>query len=60
MNSVLDNEQPDLVVLNGDLISCEFVAPDKFESIIDEIVTPIVNRDLPFAATFGNHDYSET
>lgn len=60
MNSVLDNEQPDLVVLNGDLISCEFVAPDKFESIVDQIVTPIVNRDLPFAATFGNHDYSET
>jgi predicted MPP superfamily phosphohydrolase len=60
MNSVLDNEQPNLVVLNGDLISCEFVAPDKFNGIIDQVVSPLVKRNLPFAATFGNHDYSET
>jgi predicted MPP superfamily phosphohydrolase len=60
MNSVLDNEQPDLVVLNGDLISCEYVAPDKFNGIIDQVVSPLVKRNMPFAATFGNHDYSET
>jgi len=60
MNSVLDNEHSDLVVLNGDLISCENVAPDKFNAIIDQIVAPIVSHNLPFAATFGNHDYSET
>lgn len=60
MNSVLDNEHSDLVVLNGDLISCENVAPDKFNGIIDQIVAPLVSRNLPFAATFGNHDYSET
>jgi hypothetical protein len=60
MNSVLDNEQSNLVVLNGDLISCEFVAPDKFNGIIDQVVSPIVERNLFFAATFGNHDYSET
>lgn len=60
MNSVLDNEHSDLVVLNGDLISCEFVGPDQFNGIVDEVVAPIVKRNLPFAATFGNHDYSET
>jgi predicted MPP superfamily phosphohydrolase len=60
MNSVLDNEPSDLVVLNGDLISCENVASDRFNSIIDQIVAPLASRNLPFAATFGNHDYSET
>jgi hypothetical protein len=60
MNSVLDNEHSDLVVLNGDLISCEFVGPDQYNGIIDQVVSPLVNRDLLFAATFGNHDYSET
>jgi hypothetical protein len=60
MNSVLDNEQPNLVVLNGDLISCEFVAPDKFNGIIDQVVSPLVERNMLFATTFGNHDYSET
>jgi hypothetical protein len=60
MNSVLDNEHSDLVVLNGDLISCEYVAPGKDHDLIDRIVAPLVNRNVPFAATFGNHDYSET
>jgi hypothetical protein len=60
MNSVLDNEHSDLVVLNGDLISCEWVAPGKDTEIIDHIIAPLVHRDLLFAATFGNHDYSET
>jgi hypothetical protein len=60
MNSVLDNEHSDLVVLNGDLISCEFVGPDQYNGIIDQVVSPLVNRNLLFAATFGNHDYSET
>jgi hypothetical protein len=60
MNSVLDNENPNLVVLNGDLISCEFVGPDQHNGIIDRIVAPLVNRALMFGATFGNHDSSET
>tara|TARA_R110002003_G_scaffold279_2_gene18040 strand:- start:3638 stop:4186 length:549 start_codon:yes stop_codon:yes gene_type:complete len=60
MNSVLDNERPDLVVLNGDMISCEFVGPDKYNGLIDQIVSPLTYRNLPFGATFGNHDWSET
>jgi hypothetical protein len=60
MNFVLDNEHSDLVVLNGDLISCGNVAPDKFNGIIDQVVPPLVSRNQPFAVTFGNHDYSET
>jgi hypothetical protein len=60
MNSILDAEKPDLVVLNGDMLSCEFVAPDKYNGLIDQVVSPIISRNLPFAATFGNHDWSET
>jgi predicted MPP superfamily phosphohydrolase len=60
MNSVLDNKHADLVVLNGDLLSCEYVAPDRYNDLLDQVVLPLVSRNLPFAATFGNHDYSET
>jgi hypothetical protein len=60
MNSVLDNENSNLVVLNGDLISCEFVNPDQYNRIIDQIVSPLVNRNLLFGVAFGNHDSSET
>ncbi|KAF2853407.1 Metallo-dependent phosphatase [Plenodomus tracheiphilus IPT5] len=60
MNSILDIEKPDLVVLNGDLTSCEWVAPENANKLIDQIVAPLAIRNLPFAATFGNHDASQT
>lgn len=60
MYSVLDNEQPDMVVLNGDLTSCEFVAPENSNALINKVVSPLVDRNLPFAATFGNHDMTKT
>lgn len=60
MNSVLDNEAPNLVVLNGDLISCEWVASQDANKLIDQIVAPLASRSIPFAATFGNHDASQT
>lgn len=60
MNTILDSEKPNLVVLNGDLASCEWVATQNANRLIDQIVTPITSRNLPFAATFGNHDASQT
>lgn len=60
MNSVLNNEHSNLVVLNGDLTSCEFVAPENLTSYVDQITAPLVERNVPFAATFGNHDMSKT
>lgn len=60
INSVLDNEHSSMVVLNGDLTSCEFVAPENITSLIDQVTAPLVNRNMPFAATFGNHDMSKT
>lgn len=60
MTSVIDSEQPNLVVLNGDLTSCEFVAPENLTSLIDQITAPLTDRNMPYAATFGNHDMSKT
>ncbi|KAF1851497.1 Metallo-dependent phosphatase [Cucurbitaria berberidis CBS 394.84] len=60
MKSVLNNEQPNLVVLNGDLTSCEWVAPENANSLVDQIVAPLVERNIPFATTWGNHDASKT
>jgi len=60
MNSVLDNENPDFVILNGDLVSCEWVAPENLNALVDQVVAPLVDRNLPFGATFGNHDASKT
>ncbi|KAF2030577.1 Metallo-dependent phosphatase [Setomelanomma holmii] len=60
MSSVLDNERPNMVILNGDMTSCEFVGPDNYNKLIDQVVSPLTERNLPFGATFGNHDWSET
>lgn len=60
MNSVLNDEHSNLAVLNGDLVSCEFVAPENVTALIDQVTGPLVDRNIPFAATFGNHDMSKT
>ncbi|KAJ3494952.1 hypothetical protein NLG97_g3737 [Lecanicillium saksenae] len=56
LNSVLDKEEPQLVVLNGDLITGENAFPHNGSVYIDQIVKPIVDRDLLWASTYGNHD----
>ncbi|PVH92252.1 Metallo-dependent phosphatase [Periconia macrospinosa] len=61
MKDVLDAEPgTDLVVLNGDLISCEYIAPDSANGMIDKVIDPLLKRKMPFSATFGNHDMSKT
>ncbi|KXT10105.1 hypothetical protein AC579_9709 [Pseudocercospora musae] len=56
MNRVLDAENQQLVVLNGDLITGENAYLSNSTATIDQIVGPIVRRGLPFATTYGNHD----
>lgn len=51
INSVLDAENPDFVVITGDLVYGEGVV-----EAIKEITAPIVNRGIPFSTVFGNHD----
>ncbi|KAK4500529.1 hypothetical protein PRZ48_008718 [Zasmidium cellare] len=56
LNEVLDAENQQLVVLNGDLITGENAYKNNATVKVDQIVGPIVQRGLPWASTYGNHD----
>jgi hypothetical protein len=47
-----------MVVLNDDLITCDGLTTEHAIPLIDQITKPLVDRNTPFAATFGNHDMS--
>jgi hypothetical protein len=57
IGDVLDVERPDLVILTGDQIHHDI--PDS-QSALFKVVTPIIERSIPFAAVFGNHDSEGT
>lgn len=57
----LDREKPDLVVFTGDQIkgySATFKGDTKrkITETLGEIFRPVIERGIPFTATFGNHD----
>lgn len=54
MQTVLDHETPQLVVLNGDLITGENTLKDNSTDYVDEIVAPLVEAGLPWASTYGS------
>ena len=51
---LLDEERPDLVVLSGDQVNGE-TSPDA-QSALFKAVHQLVDRKIPYAAIFGNHD----
>lgn len=53
LGRVLDAERPDLVVLTGDQIHHDI--PDS-QSALFKVVAPVIERSIPYAAVFGNHD----
>ena len=58
LNALLDREQPDLVVLNGDQL-CELyfgASYDHFSEAITNLLKPINDRKIPFIFNYGNHD----
>jgi hypothetical protein len=57
MNTLLDIETPDLVVLNGDLITGENTHLHNSTTYLDQIVNPLVSRSIPWASAYGNHDH---
>ncbi|KAI0469855.1 calcineurin-like phosphoesterase [Xylariaceae sp. FL0804] len=57
INEILDAESPGLVVLNGDLITGENGFLENSTVYVDQIVQPLVDRNLTWASTYGNHDY---
>ncbi|KAH7169661.1 Metallo-dependent phosphatase-like protein [Fusarium flagelliforme] len=58
MADVLDAELPDLVVLNRDLISGESTYRENSTHYVNQIVAPMVDRNLTWASTYGNHDHN--
>lgn len=53
---MLDKESPQLVVLNGDLITGENAFIQNGSVYVDQIVKPLNDKNLPWASTYGNHD----
>ncbi len=53
----MGKESPDLVVLNGDLITGENGYLENATAYVDQIVAPLVKRGLTWASTYGNHDH---
>lgn len=54
LESVLEIEKPDFIVLTGDQIFGE-ASPDA-ETAVFKALHPFIKRGIPFAVTMGNHD----
>ncbi|GAB1725999.1 hypothetical protein NU195Hw_g5432t1 [Hortaea werneckii] len=54
IETILDDEKPDLVVLSGDQVEGP-QSPDT-QSTLFKLAAPLIERQIPFAAIFGNHD----
>lgn len=52
MTTILLAEQPDFVVLTGDIATSENV-----EKAWSTVVQPIIDAEIPWTAVFGNHDH---
>ncbi|KKY13892.1 putative phosphatase dcr2 [Phaeomoniella chlamydospora] len=53
IGNILDVEKPDLVILTGDQLHHDI---SDSQSALFKAVAPIIERSIPFAAVFGNHD----
>lgn len=51
----LDIEKPDLVVFTGDQLNGQDTSWDP-RSVLAKFAGPIIDRKIPWAAVFGNHD----
>lgn len=58
MESVLDSEPSDFIVLNGDLLDRNSTYRENRTDYIDWLLEPLVKRDLTWASTYGNHDHT--
>ncbi len=57
LSGILDLEKPDLVLLTGDQVHHD--VPDT-QSALFKMVAPLIERSIPYAAVFGNHDAEGT
>ncbi|MEV4774998.1 metallophosphoesterase family protein [Microbacterium sp. LWH12-1.2] len=56
IEKVLDQEKPDFVVINGDVISSGCETRLAVKQAINNVVWPMESRRIPWAVTYGNHD----
>lgn len=56
MNSILDSEKPDLVILTGDNIDGKCKSSEDVKKAIANIAAPMEKREIWWAIVFGNHD----
>ena len=54
VNSVLDDEKPDLIILSGDQVNGE--TSSDAQSAIFKFASIFIERKIPYATIFGNHD----
>lgn len=57
VGEILDVEKPDLVILTGDQLHHDIL---DSKSALFKVVAPMIERSIPFAAVFGNHDSEGT
>lgn len=57
IGKILDVEKPDLVIFTGDQLHHNV---SDSQSALFKVFAPIVERSIPFAAVFGNHDSEGT
>ena len=63
---ILDEEQPDLVVYLGDQVEGKHPwihlgdNEAHVKQVIDRVLAPVVERNIPFAVVFGNHDSQDS
>ena len=57
LNASLDTARPDLVIFLGDMIHGRSIrGEENVRKAIDAVVSPVAERNIPFALVFGNHD----
>ncbi|VUC24891.1 unnamed protein product [Clonostachys rosea] len=57
IGEILDIEQPDLVILNGDQLHHDIA---DSQSALFKVASPMIHRQIPYAFVFGNHDSEGT
>ncbi|KIN03456.1 hypothetical protein OIDMADRAFT_102029 [Oidiodendron maius Zn] len=53
IGGILDVEKPDLVILTGDQLHHDIL---DSQSTLFKVVAPLIERSIPYAVVFGNHD----
>lgn len=60
MGTLLDEEKPDLAIINGDMLDDAMDSAEEVKEAIDHIAQPMEERGVHWAVTFGNHDEDHT